>query len=171
MRHGDRRPYQRGKPAKQQHDAKYRESFHHSPQPAVEHLSCRAISRLIHGMRGTLRGIVTVGLYTTACRAYREARRWMPVRALQRWHTRCFVIGDCVVGGHRHDRTRCADADARRLSTIARRAMLWTLFVVLLVLWFLGVVSSYTLGGFIHLLLVLALIAVVLQLIQGRRVV
>jgi hypothetical protein len=49
--------------------------------------------------------------------------------------------------------------------------MLWTLFVVLLVLWFLGVVSSYTLGGFIHLLLVLALIAVVLQLIQGRRVV
>ena len=53
----------------------------------------------------------------------------------------------------------------------ARRAMLWTLFVVLLVLWFLGVVSSYTLGGFIHLLLVLALIAVVLQLIQGRRVV
>ena len=49
--------------------------------------------------------------------------------------------------------------------------MLWTLFVVLLILWFLGVVSSYTLGGFIHLLLVIALIAVVLQLIQGRRVV
>jgi hypothetical protein len=49
--------------------------------------------------------------------------------------------------------------------------MLWTLFVVLLVLWFLGVVSSYTLGGFIHLLLVIALIAVVLQLVQGRRVV
>jgi hypothetical protein len=49
--------------------------------------------------------------------------------------------------------------------------MLWTLFVVLLVLWFLGVVSSYTLGGFIHVLLVIALIAVVLQLIQGRRVV
>jgi hypothetical protein len=49
--------------------------------------------------------------------------------------------------------------------------MLWTLFVVLLILWFLGVVSSYTLGGFIHLLLVLALIAVVVQLIQGRRVV
>ena len=54
---------------------------------------------------------------------------------------------------------------------VARRATLCTLFVVLLVLWFLGVVSSYTLGGFIHLLLVLALIAVVLQLIQGRRVV
>jgi hypothetical protein len=49
--------------------------------------------------------------------------------------------------------------------------MLWTLFVVLLILWFIGVVSSYTLGGFIHLLLVIALIAVVLQLVQGRRVV
>ena len=47
--------------------------------------------------------------------------------------------------------------------------MLWTLFVVLLVLWLLGVVSSYTMGGFIHLLLVLALIALVFQLITGRR--
>ncbi|HEY6251525.1 MAG TPA: lmo0937 family membrane protein [Candidatus Angelobacter sp.] len=47
--------------------------------------------------------------------------------------------------------------------------MLWTLFVVLLALWLLGVVSSYTMGGFIHLLLVLALIALVFQLITGRR--
>jgi hypothetical protein len=47
--------------------------------------------------------------------------------------------------------------------------MLWTLFVVLLVLWLLGVVSSYTLGGFIHILLVLAVIALVFQLISGRR--
>jgi hypothetical protein len=47
--------------------------------------------------------------------------------------------------------------------------MLWTIFVVLLVLWLLGVVSSYTMGGFIHLLLVLALIALVFQLITGRR--
>lgn len=47
--------------------------------------------------------------------------------------------------------------------------MLWTLFVVLLVLWLLGVVSSYTLGGFIHILLVLAIIALVFQLISGRR--
>lgn len=49
--------------------------------------------------------------------------------------------------------------------------MLWTLFVVLLVLWLLGVVSSYTLGGFIHLLLVLAIVAVLVQLISGRRTV
>jgi hypothetical protein len=47
--------------------------------------------------------------------------------------------------------------------------MLWTLFVVLLVLWLLGVVSSYTLGGFIHILLVLAIVAVLVQLISGRR--
>jgi hypothetical protein len=49
--------------------------------------------------------------------------------------------------------------------------MLWTLFVILLVLWLLGVVSSYTLGGFIHLLLVLAVVAVLVQLIRGRTVV
>jgi hypothetical protein len=49
--------------------------------------------------------------------------------------------------------------------------MLWTIFVVLLVLWFLGLVTSYTFGGFIHILLVLAVVALVIQLIQGRRVV
>ena len=49
--------------------------------------------------------------------------------------------------------------------------MLWTVFLVLIVLWMLGVVSSYTLGGFIHILLVLAVIALLIQLIQGRRVV
>lgn len=46
--------------------------------------------------------------------------------------------------------------------------MLWTLFIVLMVLWLLGVVSSYTLGGFIHILLVLAVIALIFQLIGGR---
>ncbi|HEY6851726.1 MAG TPA: lmo0937 family membrane protein [Terracidiphilus sp.] len=47
--------------------------------------------------------------------------------------------------------------------------MLWTIFVILLVLWLLGVVSSYTLGGFIHLLLVVAVIVLILQLVTGRR--
>jgi len=47
--------------------------------------------------------------------------------------------------------------------------MLWTIFVVLLVLWLLGVVTSYTLGGMIHILLVAAVILLVFQLIQGRR--
>ena len=47
--------------------------------------------------------------------------------------------------------------------------MLWTVFVILLVLWLLGLVSSYTLGGFIHILLVIAIVVLILQLIQGRR--
>jgi len=49
--------------------------------------------------------------------------------------------------------------------------MLWTIFVILLILWLLGLVSSYTLGGFIHILLVLALVVLVIQLVSGRRTV
>jgi hypothetical protein len=49
--------------------------------------------------------------------------------------------------------------------------MLWTIFVVLLVLWLLGMVSSYTLGGFIHVLLVIAVVVLLIRLISGRRVV
>ena len=68
-----------------------------------------------------------------------------------RWHTPCFVKSQgTYYGGAR---------------------MLWTIFLVLVVLWMLGVVSSYTLGGFIHVLLVLAIVALLVQLIQGRRVV
>jgi hypothetical protein len=48
--------------------------------------------------------------------------------------------------------------------------MLWTIAVVLIVLWLLGLVTSYTMGGFIHVLLVIAVIVVLLRLIQGRRV-
>lgn len=47
--------------------------------------------------------------------------------------------------------------------------MLWTIAAILVLLWILGMVSSYTLGGFVHLLLVLAIIAVAIRLIQGRR--
>jgi Family of unknown function (DUF5670) len=47
--------------------------------------------------------------------------------------------------------------------------MLWTIFVVLLVLWLLGLVTSYTMGGFIHILLVLAIVVVLIRVIQGRR--
>jgi asparagine N-glycosylation enzyme membrane subunit Stt3 len=49
--------------------------------------------------------------------------------------------------------------------------MLWTIFVILLVLWLLGMVTSYTLGGFIHFVLLLAVIVLVFRLVQGRRVV
>jgi hypothetical protein len=48
--------------------------------------------------------------------------------------------------------------------------MLWTLAVLLLVLWMLGLVTAYTMGGLIHLLLVVALIVVVIQIVQGRRI-
>lgn len=47
--------------------------------------------------------------------------------------------------------------------------MLWTIFVILLVLWLLGLVSSYTLGGFIHILLVIAVVVLLIQLITGRK--
>ncbi len=47
--------------------------------------------------------------------------------------------------------------------------MLWTIAVVLMILWALGLVSSYTMGGFIHILLVIAIITVLVSVIQGRR--
>jgi hypothetical protein len=48
--------------------------------------------------------------------------------------------------------------------------MLWTIFVILLIMWALGLVTSYTLGGFVHILLVIALVVLVINFIQGRRV-
>jgi hypothetical protein len=48
--------------------------------------------------------------------------------------------------------------------------MLWTILVILLVLWLLGMVSSYTMGGLIHILLVVAVVILVIQLVSGRRV-
>jgi hypothetical protein len=47
--------------------------------------------------------------------------------------------------------------------------MLWTIFVILLVLWLLGIVTSYTMGGFIHLLLVIAIAVVLIRVISGRK--
>ncbi len=49
--------------------------------------------------------------------------------------------------------------------------MLWTIFVILLVLWLLGLVTSYTFGGFVHILLVIAVIVLLFQMLGGRRVV
>jgi Family of unknown function (DUF5670) len=48
--------------------------------------------------------------------------------------------------------------------------MLWTIFVILLIMWALGLATSYTMGGFIHLLLVIAVVMLVINLVQGRRV-
>jgi len=47
--------------------------------------------------------------------------------------------------------------------------MLWTIFVILLILWLLGLMSGYTLGGVIHILLVIAIVVILIQVIQGRR--
>jgi Family of unknown function (DUF5670) len=47
--------------------------------------------------------------------------------------------------------------------------MLWTIFVILVVLWLLGLISGYTIGGFIHILLVIAIVVVLIRIIQGRR--
>lgn len=49
--------------------------------------------------------------------------------------------------------------------------MLWTIFVILIVLWLIGLITSYTLGGFIHILLVIAVILLIIRLVSGRRVV
>ena len=61
------------------------------------------------------------------------------------------------------------DTDWMRVHVIAKeRVMLWTLAVVLLILWLLGLVSSTTLGGFIHILLVIAIVMVLVRVIKGR---
>jgi hypothetical protein len=62
--------------------------------------------------------------------------------------------------------TRGAPHVCRETNTV-----LWTIFVILLVLWLLGLVTSYTLGGFIHILLVIAIAVLLIELISGRRAV
>ena len=57
----------------------------------------------------------------------------------------------------------------RREAEEIRTDMLWTIAVILVILWLLGVVTSYTLGGFVHILLVLAIVVVLIRVIQGRR--
>jgi hypothetical protein len=60
-------------------------------------------------------------------------------------------------------------ADCAHHGTKWSEQMLWTIAVILLVLWLLGLVSGYTINGFIHILLVIAIIVVIIRLIQGRR--
>ena len=47
--------------------------------------------------------------------------------------------------------------------------MLWTIFVILLIMWLLGMISGYVMGGFIHILLVIAVVVILIRIIQGRR--
>lgn len=62
-----------------------------------------------------------------------------------------------------------ASPASRLINEIEVNPMLYTVAIVLLILWLLGIVSSYTLGGFIHILLVVALIVILVNVISGRR--
>ena len=57
----------------------------------------------------------------------------------------------------------------KNIETEREATMLWSIAVLLVILWALGLVTSYTMGGFIHILIVLAVVAVAVRLIQGRR--
>jgi fatty acid desaturase len=84
----------------------------------------------------------------------------------------------CTGVGFTHG-TRSAENVARREGGTRRRfsdptvrggfVMLWAIFVILLAMWVLGMVTSFTMGGFIHILLILAIAAVLIRIIQGRR--
>ncbi len=93
-----------------------------------------------------------------------------PVRALfEPWQQEARLTGLGIASFAHND----PDKFLIRISEVAEggRNMLWTLFVILLVLWLLGMVSSYTLGGFIHILLVVAVIILLFRLFSGRTVV
>ena len=60
--------------------------------------------------------------------------------------------------------TGCCNAEMK-----GEANMLWTIFVILMILWLLGLVSGYTIGGFIHILLVIAIVVVLIRIIQGRK--
>jgi hypothetical protein len=73
----------------------------------------------------------------------------------------------CGLGGLDRARTDRSRLKRRRYEE-RTSAMLWTIFIILMILWLLGVATSYTLGGFIHILLVLAIASVLIRIIQGR---
>jgi hypothetical protein len=62
-------------------------------------------------------------------------------------------------------------SEVRGITSAGEKKMLWTIFVILLVMWLLGLVTGTVFGGFIHLLLILAVVVVVVQLVTGRRAV
>jgi hypothetical protein len=72
-------------------------------------------------------------------------------------------------GAERCRREALPRPQAARRRRCKETPMLWTIFVILLVLWLFGMVSSYTIGGFIHILLVIAVVVLLIRLIQGRR--
>jgi uncharacterized membrane protein YtjA (UPF0391 family) len=81
----------------------------------------------------------------------------------RRWHGRCTYPGKRVRWFGPEGKTNDAQKETAK--------MLWTILVILLVLWLLGIVSGYTVGGFIHILLVVALVIFLINLLTGRRTV
>lgn len=78
--------------------------------------------------------------------------------------------GSAISRGRWPVRRGTTGVNETRAGSEGRIEMLWTIFVILLVLWALGLVTSYTMGGLIHVLLVLAIVAVAIQVLQGRKI-
>ncbi len=97
---------------------------------------------------------------------------------LQQWHVDCMEGAECLMYSSVATRRRgtesvqfVCESPQTQCNSCRDIAMLMTVAVVLLVLWLLGLVSAYTMGGFIHVLLVLAIVVFLVQVIQGRKVV
>ena len=87
----------------------------------------------------------------------------MPMRRSQSYHW-------SIIGEVWHEKCFCDECSSVHLSHADKeKRMLWTIFVILLVMWLLGLVTSYTMGGFIHILLVIAIVVALIQIISGRR--
>ena len=92
---------------------------------------------------------------------YAPSGRFARKSRKQKRHGRCTTYRDCFCTNETWERGRQKEEET----------MLWTIFVILLVLWLLGVVSGYAIGGFIHILLVIALVVLLINIIGGRRTV
>ena len=102
-------------------------------------------------------------LYIRACSGRRASpgvprRNWLTSREVLGLPVRCYAVAHHLLSS-----TVSQPRQERSLT------MLWTIFVILLILWALGMVSGSTMGGFIHLLLILAIVVVLVRIIQGRR--
>jgi len=92
-----------------------------------------------------------------------------PFRSLSEAFVDVSLDEEDVVGQLAYTLPLTLRALANEERTKEEKLMLWTIFVILLILWLLGLVSGYTISGFIHILLVIALVVLIINLIQGRR--
>ncbi|HKD05198.1 MAG TPA: lmo0937 family membrane protein [Bryobacteraceae bacterium] len=99
---------------------------------------------------------------TAAFSSERARDVWIPIRRIRGQNTNRAIA---------HPGQVTWDSELLNGAGKEKNSMLWTIFVILLVLWLLGLVTSYTLGGFIHILLVIAIVVALIQIISGRRVV